>query len=386
MTARAAHLVDNVLPKVPIRQWVLSVPVRVRYLMAYDSVFCSKILNIFKSEVFRWYRRRAKGQDRFESIKDAHCGSVTFIQRGGSALNLNVHFHMLALDGVYLHEGWNRPPRFIALPPPGNVDVERVVRCIRKRVIKLLDKQDGENDELSEREPLLAACVAGSLTNRVATGTKAGAATSVIRQAELIRPHNNEKSSRCANVDYFSLHANTRVGAGERKRLEKLCRYVARPPISNELLEELSDGRIAYKLKRPWQDGTAAVVFEPAELLERMAALVPPPRVHQVRYHGVLASASSLRSFVVVSGKSRVENSQNECWSELMKRAFELDVLECPRCLGTMRLIACIMERDAIRAILGSMGLPADSPDFAPSQFIPQREFDFENEWEWGAA
>ena len=187
-------------------------------------------------------------------------------------------------------------------------------------------------------------------------------------------------------MDYFSLHANTRVGAGERKRLEKLCRYVARPPISNELLEELSDGRIAYKLKRPWQDGTAAVVFEPAELLERMAALVPPPRVHQVRYHGVLASASSLRSFVVVSGKSRVENSQNECWSELMKRAFELDVLECPRCLGTMRLIACIMERDAIRAILGSMGLPADSPDFAPSQFIPQREFDFENEWEWGAA
>ncbi|MBT6175763.1 MAG: hypothetical protein HOI23_00860 [Deltaproteobacteria bacterium] len=69
-----------------------------------------------------------------------------------------------------------------------------------------------------------------------------------------------------------------------------------------------------------------------------------------------------------------------------MKRAFKLDVLECPRCQGPMRLIACIMERDAIRAILGSMGLPADSPDFAPSQFIPQREFDFENEWEWGAA
>ena len=89
---------------------------------------------------------------------------------------------------------------------------------------------------------------------------------------------------------------------------------------------------------------------------------------------------------MVVSGKSRVENSQNECWSELMKRAFKLDVLECPRCQGPMRLIACIMERDAIRAILGSMGLPADSPDFDPSQFIAQREFDFENEWEWGAA
>jgi hypothetical protein len=117
-----------------------------------------------------------------------------------------------------------------------------------------------------------------------------------------------------------------------------------------------------------------------------MAALVPPPRVHQVHYHGVLASASSLRSFVVVSGKIRVGNSQNECWSELMKRAFELDFLECPRCRGPMLLIACIMERDAIRAILGSMGLPADSPDFAPPQFIAQREFDFENHLAWEAA
>lgn len=86
---------------------------------------------------------------------------------------------------------------------------------------------------------------------------------------------------------------------------------MAYPPISNELLEERSDGRIAYEPKRPWQDGTGTV-FEPAEFLGRMAALVPSPRIHQVRYHGVLASASSLRLFEVVSDKSRVENSQNE--------------------------------------------------------------------------
>ena len=146
MTARAAHLVDHVLPRVPIRQWVLSVPIRLRYLMAYDSALCSQVLDIFKTEVFRWYRWCAKGQGAMETMSEAHCGSVTFIQRAGSALNLNVHFHMLALDGVYLHEGWSRSPRFIALPPPENKDVERVVRAVLKRVNLLLASRGDEVD------------------------------------------------------------------------------------------------------------------------------------------------------------------------------------------------------------------------------------------------
>ena len=178
------------------------------------------------------------------------------------------------------------------------------------------------------------------------------------------------------------------VSARDRNRLEKLCRYVARPPLSNELLIERPDGRMEYRLKRPWRDGTTAVVFKPLELIERLVPLIPPPRTHQVRYHGVLASGSSLRSFVVPRGAPRQHPRQcrNYSWAELMARAFEMDVLECPNCSGPMRLVATIMERDIIRAILRSMGLPADSPPLAPAKPSSQTDFEFEGETGWDSA
>ena len=307
-------------------------------------------LNAFIREVFRWYRRFAKEYAGLESMSEARCGSVTFIQRAGSALNLNVHFHALALDGVYVHQGWDKPLLFFALPQPRTLDVERVLLRVRKRVMGILIKhghlQSDAWDEFSENEPLLAACASGSL--------RSGGA----------RADREPLSERCAQVDYFSLHANTRVPASERKRLEKLCRYVARPPVSNQLLVKLEKGRVGYKLKRPWQDGTTMVVLKPDELIQRLAAMVPPPRSHQVRYHGVLASASSLRSFVIPRERRPRQARQrtNYCWAELMKRAFEIDVLECPKCNGPMRFIASIMEREAIREILGRVGMPGDSP------------------------
>jgi hypothetical protein len=90
------------------------------------------------------------------------------------------------------------------------------------------------------------------------------------------------------------------VGSAEdRKRLERLCRYIARPAIATERLSECEDGRIEYSLRRPWRDGTTGFVFEPGELLEKLVALVPAPRGHLVRYHGVLAPRSRWRAAVV---------------------------------------------------------------------------------------
>ncbi len=98
MADTAAHLVDRVFPEVPIRQWVLSFPYALRYRMAYDARLVSDLLHIFVREVFRSLSRRARNP----SPSARHqCGAVTFVQRFGDALNINVHFHMLALDGVY---------------------------------------------------------------------------------------------------------------------------------------------------------------------------------------------------------------------------------------------------------------------------------------------
>ena len=84
----------------------------------------------------------------------------------------------------------------------------------------------------------------------------------------------------CAAVAGFSVHAGVCVPARDRVRLERLCRYAGRPPVATERLSMLPDGRLWYRLKRRWRDGTRGLVFEPLELIERLAALVPPPRFH----------------------------------------------------------------------------------------------------------
>jgi hypothetical protein len=106
------------------------------------------------------------------------------------------------------------------------------------------------------------------------------------------------RGPRCAQVAGLSLHANVSVPARDCKRLERLCRYVARPPLASERLSRLPDGHLLYRLKHRWRDGTTHVVFAPLELLERLVALIPPPRANQVRYHGVLAPASRWRAGV----------------------------------------------------------------------------------------
>ena len=92
MSDTAAHLVDRVLPRVPIRQWVLSLPYALRYRLAYDAKMVSGVLGIFTKTVFASLIRRAR---EFGAVRKAQCGAVSFIQRFGSALNLNLHIHMV---------------------------------------------------------------------------------------------------------------------------------------------------------------------------------------------------------------------------------------------------------------------------------------------------
>ena len=102
MADTAAHLVDFVFPVVPVRQWVLSSPFALRYKMAYDSQLMSDVLNVFARAVLGHLRRRAR---KFLGLRDSQSGAVTFIQRFGSALNVNLHYHVIFLEGVYLDRG-----------------------------------------------------------------------------------------------------------------------------------------------------------------------------------------------------------------------------------------------------------------------------------------
>jgi hypothetical protein len=164
----------------------------------------------------------------------------------------------------------------------------------------------------------------------------------------------------------FSLHAGVSVSGRDRAGLERLCRYMGRPALAAERLEELPDGRLLYRLRHPWRDGTSALVLEPGELLARLAAQVPPPGAHQVRYHGVLAPGAMWRSYVVPpeqgasdtevhhmpQQKSGVPHRRRIAWSELLRRVFAIDALVCLACGGRMEMEGVIQRPSRDRRLL----------------------------------
>ncbi len=143
MAESAAHLVDHVIPPVPVRQWVISFPWVVRYRPARRPALCTAVRAIFLRAVFSFYRERAAAN----GIPGGRMGAVNRIQRLGSALNLNVHFHVLLLDGVHTAESSFSLPVFSAAPELQGSDVESVVRKIRTRVLRLVRRRGLLTDE-----------------------------------------------------------------------------------------------------------------------------------------------------------------------------------------------------------------------------------------------
>ena len=411
MSDTAAHLVDRVFPAVPVRQWVLSFPHPLRYRLAYDAPLVSDVLAIFTRTVFASLIHRAR---EFGAVRKPQCGAVTFIQRFGSALNLNLHLHMLAIDGVYAADEDGRP-QFQVLLAPDDDEIARLTASLTEGITKLLlrrglgpDRDPEESDPLSRDQPWLAGLYAAAVSGRVAFGPHAG--RRVTRIGDQIDPESIDAltSPRCASVSGFSLHANTSVPAGDRQRLERLCRYCARPPLAIERLEPLSDGRLLYRFKRAWRDGTTHIVLTPLELLEKLSAIVPAPKTHLVRYSGILGPAAKWRPLIIPNAAappaesvpaihspcpaqihtsaressiaeavSTTRHRRNYTWAERMKRVWTLDVLECPRCHHRLRILAAIHPPDATRRILECLGLPSRAPPVAPAQ----RQHCIQPEW-----
>ena len=125
---------------------------------------------------------------------------------------------------------------------------------------------------------------------------------------------------RHAHLERFDLHADRDVRADDRLGLERLCRYLLRPPLAQERLTRLADGRVLCTLARPWHDGTRHLIFTPHEFLERLAAITPRPHINLVLYHGVLAPRARWRppgSFdpAVVAPPSTARGAASDIWA-----------------------------------------------------------------------
>ena len=191
------------------------------------------------------------------------------------------------------------------------------------------------------------------------------------------------KQPLCADIDGFSLHAAMRCGADDRQALEQLRRYIPRPALTNERVQTNAAGQVVLKLKTPWRDGTTHLVMSPLEFMQRLAALVPRPRLHLIRFHGVLAPNAKLRAQVVPQEPEPPAQATQpaECeancahyrpvrlsWAKLLKRVFEIDMEQCPNCGGELRIIAASLEQPVIEKILTHLGLQARPPPRSPSR------------------
>jgi hypothetical protein len=451
MASSAVHLVDRVLPDVPLRQYVLSLPYELRRLAAFKAPALTAFARIFVQAIFTSYRARAKRS----GIDGPECGSVLCVQRFGS-LNLNVHFHVFVLDGVF-----SRNPQdsvvFHPAPSPTASDLSAIAQRTQRRVCSwlrrhgYLDKRPIEDRSGEpEAQTAIEACAAIAMRRgNVANLAREGAPDAADED------HEQPAGSAALAVDHqgFNLHAGVRIEAGDDFGRERLARYALRPPLSLERLRRLPGGRIAYRLKYVSRGRGKHRVMQPMEFMARLSAIIAPPRYPLVRYGGVLAPHSKWRREVVPKPRHRPDackvasggklaagddasrsaqngaptraieqRSPNEIgaagkrqdhnpatkiaalphrdaasgdvfmlapnivsvrhwdrllggllyatsprldWASLLRRSFSVDVLECPKCHGRLRVVAIITEREPVRRILAHLGMETDAPPLA---------------------
>lgn len=376
MAATAAHLVDSVIPRVPMRQWVLALPKRLRPALRNHAALATRVLRIFIGSIERELRRSAAAP------VIARIGAVSFLQRFGSALNEHWHFHCCVSDGVFAAAD-SQTLAFM----PATVDVADMVARVQARV---------------RRRVLAAYCRHGVLSAQDA-----------------------QDMAAWDHGGGFSVDASVGIAANDRPALERLLRYCARPCWASERLTQADDGeRLIYLFDKPRPDGSWQLTLTPLELLDRLARFIPPPRRHLHRYHGVFAPHAALRAQVAAlageviaapvaaataqSGPSAQASAAPEAsaaagnlaeairvqlglpanirplpeppvpasrgarsWARLIARIYEVDPLRCRRCGRNMQIIAFITERAVIVRILDHLGEPSRAPLMAPIRGPP---------------
>jgi hypothetical protein len=301
----------------------------------------------------------------------------------GSAgfVSLNLHLHSLVPDGVFSRAD-DGSVSFVPLPPPTTEDIVEITRRLLRRVAKILSREDHAAGDENPDE--LARAQADSVQ-----ATLPG-----LPRRPLSAPTTDK--NRCALIEGFSLHADVRVHESDRLGLERLCRYLLRPPIGKDRLSLADDGSVRYRFRRPAPSGATELCCSPVEFLRRLSTLIPPPHQNTLRYHGVFAARSKLRALVVPReetsdqagpghapplarreperGRTQATRPRRLDWAALLRRVFDEDITRCPECDGRLEVIACLTDPDVVGDILEHLGLLPGCPPRAPPTSRPAAE------------
>lgn len=367
MVEIAMHLVDDVLPEAPLRQIVVAFPKWLRYYLNRDTDLFNRVIRICQSEI-----ERALQKHSVDAPEGSRCGGIVFIHRFGSSLNLHPHCHFVLIDGVIASDeqedqAENEGLRFYPTAPLNKQAVEGIREAIRTRILRLFKRR------------------------------------------KLLEPEVIENFKHWNHGGGFSVHADVQIPAFDKAGRERLLRYCARPLFAGERLRWIANGeKLHYQLNKPNAEGKTALILTPDEFLDRIVALIPPPRKHRHRYFGVFAPNSPWRKRVIARAGLPIEtplsqsknkaiqaetlngaNAEETCnddgfiktcvslWAILMARIYEIFPLSCPDCGGQMRIIAFIEDIEPVQRILNHIGEPTEAPPIHPAR-SPPIEWDFD--------
>lgn len=405
MADEASYLVDQLLPQSDYRQWTVTFPWPIRYLMAKDYKVITAILKVVIRVLFAYQRKMAKRRGE----KGALCGAVTFVHRAGRVINAHLHFHILLPDAVFVRREREDALRLFPLPKPFGPDLLWLIQKIARRVTSLYESHI--QTLLDPEEGVFEGAISESMR-------KLPLFPSLKEPDEEDGPDDTEKAHHTsrygATADGFSIHAGTMVNANNRCGLEHLCRYGLRPPFSQDRLRLTEDGKVQITLQKPWpkKGGVTALQFDGVTFLRRLAPLIPPPFANLIRYHGTFAPRAKYRDLLPAApisenvtrpetkirataalllkssskkkpkdvasplaalsplspeAKERLRRTHFS-WAELLRRVFAIDILLCPKCGGEMQLLAYITETKVVEKILAHLGVPTAPLILAPAR------------------
>lgn len=343
MVETAARLVDHLIPPVAVRQWVLALPKRLRGYLFRDPELSTRALQIFLEEIERALRRGAP-----EALAEARFGAIAFLHRFGASVNVHLHYHCCITEGLFCADGAG--VRFYPSTVRPEVIAE-VQQRTRRRVLRLFKRRHILPEEVLE------------------------------------------DMLQWAHGGGFSVDAAVVIAASDRRGLERLLRYCARPVLALERLEwrDPRHEHLLYRLSKALPDGRTTLALTPLELIHRLVQLVPPPRKHRHRYYGVFAPNAPLRAAVAalaqadtstspgapgptpIADEPRARTPKVYRWAMLLARIYEIWPLTCARCGGPVRVIAFITAPGPTRQILAHIGEPHEPPRLHPPRGPPEQ-------------
>ncbi|MEE9386306.1 MAG: transposase [Nannocystaceae bacterium] len=266
------------IPRVPVRHWVLGVPPNWRAALSADATLCRKLTRAFIDSV----SSEVTAQSGVQPDEPTRCGAAAVVHRFGSRLDLNVHVHALVLDGVYRRSCESELAVFIPAEPPTGAHLRRIaarVRCSTQKWLRDVDLS------AQPPRPLGRALV----RQRPARGpivtptSRAHAADVPPTRAEVV------------HAAGMHVHASPPVAPEARSDILALCRYLQRPAVDPTRLHRTKNGNFVYKLLRPFHDGTVAVEFSPDDFASALRRIVTPRNAPRVSFYGALAPKAAKR-------------------------------------------------------------------------------------------